>query len=197
MVTDMVGDKEGMNAAALDLTIVGSDDGTSFWTVKGKFNKVTGGLTVDFSPIGGKKDQQGYVDSEKILWTGGGGQWPRLTKPDFESAATSSSSKTPQGFFTDPNHYVASTFIGTRMISEDMTIIGTDDGKKYWSLKGTKVDGGIMVDFSPKGGPSNLKGTFKNGKIEWADGNYWDLQGFPELTVDPKYTAMHAKVAQH
>ena len=31
----------------------------------------------------------------------------------------------------------------------------------------------LVADFSPKGGPSNLKGTWNNTHIQWEDGNYW------------------------
>ena len=69
-----------------------------------------------------------------------------------------------------------------------LTIRGTDgnpgcpaDGTGTpWTLTGQVVDGGgddggasILVDFTPKGGPPNLKGTWDGSGIKWPDGNKW------------------------
>jgi hypothetical protein len=54
-----------------------------------------------------------------------------------------------------------------------------DGSGKEWALQG-RIDGGgtkILVDFSPKGGPSDIAGNFFQGKdssgINWPDGNTW------------------------
>ena len=60
----------------------------------------------------------------------------------------------------------------------DATLAGHDDAeaKQHWSVPGVVSNGGktIVVDFSPKGGPKDIKGVWndKNG-IDWADGNTW------------------------
>merc|ERR1712228_393561 len=85
------------------------------------------------------------------------------------------------GFYTDPNHYDHDTmsFAGTRMISDfndEITLIGTDDAEEFWSLKGQYIDesnGKFVIDFSPKGGPSDLEGVYENGLITWNYGNIW------------------------
>jgi hypothetical protein len=76
----------------------------------------------------------------------------------------------------DPNHPNC-----LRIVSVDGTkasLKGTDgnpgcpaDGSgNSWTLTG-KVDGdSIFVDFSPKGGPKDLKGAFDGDGIKWPDG---------------------------
>jgi hypothetical protein len=52
---------------------------------------------------------------------------------------------------------------------------------KPWSLAGeVKIDRKektLLVDFSPKGGPANLKGVWDESAkgIKWPDGNIWSL----------------------
>jgi len=79
---------------------------------------------------------------------------------------------------TDPFHVNCQ-----RIISVDGTkasLKGTDgnpacpaDGSgTAWTLTG-KVDGkDIFVDFTPKGGPKDLKGVFDGTGINWPDGKY-------------------------
>jgi hypothetical protein len=88
------------------------------------------------------------------------------------------------GFYTDPNHYTKGSLAGTRMISDKskdaasddkITLIGSDDGTTFWTLYGTwedRTNGSILVDFSPKGGPSDLSATYSCSeddgcKITW------------------------------
>ena len=78
----------------------------------------------------------------------------------------------------DPNHPNC-----LRIVSVDGTrasLKGTDgnpgcpaDGSgNSWTLTG-KVDGdSIFVDFSPKGGPKDLKGVFDGDGIKWPDGKF-------------------------
>jgi hypothetical protein len=80
---------------------------------------------------------------------------------------------------TDPFHVNCQ-----RIISVDGTkasLKGTDgnpgcpaDGSGMtWTLTG-KVDGkNIFVDFTPKGGPKDLKGVFDGTGINWPDGKYY------------------------
>mmetsp|Transcript_26077 Transcript_26077/g.42618 ORF Transcript_26077/g.42618 Transcript_26077/m.42618 type:complete len:124 (+) Transcript_26077:20-391(+) len=88
------------------------------------------------------------------------------------------------GFYTDPFHILNDgTFAGTRTISDHdglITVIGTDDGVKWWKLDGkwtNKEKGELQVDFTQKGAPQKFKdfpGTYKDGKIVWKDGsNTW------------------------
>jgi hypothetical protein len=54
-----------------------------------------------------------------------------------------------------------------------------DSGKK-WTLTGRVSGKNIYVDFSPKGGPRNLKGVWDGNGIKWPDGNKWNMKNFPE-----------------
>mmetsp|Transcript_34985 Transcript_34985/g.99157 ORF Transcript_34985/g.99157 Transcript_34985/m.99157 type:complete len:151 (-) Transcript_34985:484-936(-) len=116
------------------------------------------------------------------------------------------------GFYTDPNHYEAGSWAGTRMISalqgdapsSTITLIGSDDGVAFWTLTGSwadEVQGKLVVDFSPKGGPHDLNGTFscyitaglaesgsiagQDCRITWQDGNFWSKLADPPAGQAP------------
>lgn len=80
------------------------------------------------------------------------------------------------GQYDDPNHPGCLRKITVK--GKDVSILGSDnvDGSKQWLLKATEdYPGTIFVDFSPKGGPSNLLGVYneKADAIKWPDGNSW------------------------
>jgi hypothetical protein len=53
-----------------------------------------------------------------------------------------------------------------------------DGSGKSWELTGTIDGSNIYVDFTPKGGPRDLKGVFDTTSspgIKWPDGNKWSL----------------------
>jgi hypothetical protein len=86
------------------------------------------------------------------------------------------------GSYSDPNHPNCQRVVTVNGIST-LTIKGTDGNPgcpvggagKEWALDG-KLDGNsILVDFSPKGGPKNLKGVWAGDGIRWPDGNKWSL----------------------
>jgi len=52
-----------------------------------------------------------------------------------------------------------------------------DGSGTTWTLSGTISGNEIVVDFSPKGGPKDLKGVFDRMGIQWPDGNKWTLKG--------------------
>lgn len=91
------------------------------------------------------------------------------------------------GAWKDPSHYDENIpFKGMRYISETthkLTMVGSDDGKSWWSLVGYCDGSGmtnIHFDFSPKGGPADLTGKWAkapDGKVTltWPDGNAWEL----------------------
>ena len=88
------------------------------------------------------------------------------------------------GSYDDPNHPNCLREIQVVQGSDVAHVAGTDgspgcppDGSgKPWNLVG-KVEGDtILVDFSPKGGPANLKGVYEPSPkpgIRWPDGNLW------------------------
>ena len=108
------------------------------------------------------------------------------------------------GAWADPGHTSPDNpLAGMRYISEvqhKLTMVGTDDGSSWWSLTGycTSPETGppmtlIHFDFSPKGGPANLVGTWakmEDGVITltWPDGNAWTMVGVSadSVNVPPK-----------
>lgn len=86
------------------------------------------------------------------------------------------------GQFSDPKHPNCKRIISTR--DGDVKLSGTDgtpgcpeDGSgDVWRLTGQADGKTILVDFSPKGGPANLKGVWDGDGIKWPDGNKWTLK---------------------
>lgn len=93
------------------------------------------------------------------------------------------------GSYSDPNHPNCQRLIAAKDGSaSEFTLTGTDGnpgcspdgvGDKTFRLVG-KVDdeSNVYVDFSPKGGPKDLKGLFDADKraIRWPDGNVWTMK---------------------
>jgi len=89
------------------------------------------------------------------------------------------------GSYEDPFHVNCKREISVQ--GKTVTLKGTDGkpnckpdgtGSKSFELSGT-VDGPkIKIDFSPKGGPSDLEGTYVMTPpgIKWSDGNKWNLK---------------------
>ena len=91
------------------------------------------------------------------------------------------------GRYSDPNHpNCLREIIVEHGTTNRAYVIGTDgnpgcppDGTgDPWHLDGTIGDDGnsILVDFSPKGGPKDLKGVYEPSPtpgIRWPDGNLW------------------------
>ena len=80
------------------------------------------------------------------------------------------------GLYNDPKHPDCLRKI---IIENDsITVIGSDnvDGTNEWKLDAKENDSGILVDFSPKGGPKDLLGVYDdtNGGIRWPDNNLWN-----------------------
>jgi hypothetical protein len=87
------------------------------------------------------------------------------------------------GSYSDPFHPNCLRIIAVNGPSA-ATLTGTDgnpgcpvDGSgREWTLTG-KVDGdNILVDFTPKGGPKDLKGVWDGDGIRWPDGNKWTVK---------------------
>ena len=87
------------------------------------------------------------------------------------------------GSYADPNH--PNCLREVRMITPSQAAVtGTDgtpgcppDGSgRPWSLTGKVEQDTILIDFSPKGGPKNLKGVWEPSPvpgIRFPDGNLW------------------------
>jgi len=116
-------------------------------------------LTIDFSPKGGPKNIVGTVEKKGKISFPDGNVWTKATGI--------------AGVYSDPNHPK-----GYRVIrKEGSTYIVTlnDSGSKGKEITiPAKSSGSIVVfDFSSKGGPANLKGSFKDGLVSFPDGNKW------------------------
>lgn len=182
--TRMIADHPSYGTAE-EITMVGSDDGRTFWTLSGHFTDVgKGHLVVDFSAKGGPKDLTGTYSTEhgvpSIRWPDGN-QWDRKIAPALPASTPSGILTNVAGFYTDLNHYKDGTFSGTRFISGPVsgivTIVGTDDGDHFWAVPATYDGNQIVADFSSKGGPSDFSGTYGETKITWQDGNSWKRPG--------------------
>uniref|UniRef100_A0A7R9VQM6 Uncharacterized protein n=1 Tax=Pseudictyota dubia TaxID=2749911 RepID=A0A7R9VQM6_9STRA len=86
--------------------------------------------------------------------------------------------------YSDPKHPNCKRVVMVRQDGSG-TVSGTDgspgcpeDGSgKIWRLPVGEADGKtIVVDFSPKGGPANLKGVWDGSGIKWPDGNKWTVK---------------------
>lgn len=182
--TRMIADHPS-HGTAEEITMVGTDDGRTFWTINGRFTNVAKGhLVIDFSSKGGPKDLSGTYSTEHgnsvIRWPDGN-QWERKIAPPLPVSTPSGLVESVGGFYTDPNHYKEGTFTGTRFVSCPMsgivTIAGTDDGDHFWAIPGTYNGNTVVADFSSKGGPMDVQGTYKEGSITWQDGNAWVRPG--------------------
>lgn len=170
MVTDFGG----------SITIIGSDDGISWWKVNGEYiDESTGKMSIDFTVKGGPVIDAVYDEgvitwNDGNLWTKSEGEHLKVMSADSIIGADADEIG---GFYIDPNHFDAAqgTFAGTRMISEcegDITLIGTDDGIDFWTVDGEEENGQVTVDFTVKGGPV-VTGSYGNNVIMWEDGNQW------------------------
>jgi len=113
--------------------------------------------------------------------------WNSQASLDAYSVATA----TGAGSWFDPGHYIGPhSFAGTRyiaMVTEvdpqgTLTMVGSDDGAAWWKVSGSYQPGGkVTFDFSPRGGPVGLNGTWAaprrlgsaSAAIVWEDGNSW------------------------
>jgi hypothetical protein len=98
--------------------------------------------------------------------------------------ANAASSANFAGSYSDPFHpNCQRVIVKDDKAATSLTIRGTDgnpgcppDGSGTpWTLTGQVGSDGssILVDFTPKGGPPNLKGTWDGSGIMWPDGNKW------------------------
>ncbi len=87
------------------------------------------------------------------------------------------------GKYSDPNHPNCLRVVDSET-KNSAKVFGADaasgqvtcDGKTdvNWGPLPATINGiEIIVDFSSKGGPSDITGKYDNEKIVWADGNAW------------------------
>jgi hypothetical protein len=78
------------------------------------------------------------------------------------------------GQYSDPKHPGMARKV-TRS-GKFVTITGTDEDGKKWTVRGTADGGDLRIDFSPKGGPPDIRATAEPTQIKFADGNIWKKQ---------------------
>ena len=169
------------------LTMIGTEDGASWWWLSGKSSGNE--ITFDFSPKGGPADLAAVFDGH-ITWSDGN-VWTTGVLPTAP-AFTATPVPTSHGLFLDTAHYVPGSFAGVRVLAERphhvLHLVGSDDGVTWWHLvgdchgPGTPGDGEykfvskdyFRVDFSPKGGPKDVVGSWDHKSlIKFPDGNTW------------------------
>ena len=158
----MVSDRIGMAEATKHLTMLGTDNGSVFWTLHGAMD---GGdsegcpLYADFTPKGGPLLGGNFYHEQNVIkWQTGGdelpSEWRREELPGFNFVPAPPSKQNSKGhvstllavggLFTTPAHEPG-TLKGTRMISNqngtgqpggELTMVGTDDGYSFWTLVG-------------------------------------------------------------
>lgn len=75
--TRMISDFNGI------ITIIGTDDGTDYWTVTGQYtDKLNGKISIDFTPKGGPIISGEYHDGY-IEWTEDGNKWSKTALKDL------------------------------------------------------------------------------------------------------------------
>jgi len=159
------------------ITLIGSDDGTDWFCVTGAYtSKDEGKIAIDFSPKGGPKDIAATWADGKLTFADGN-FWQCIDAPGSVLIPEAGASVLG-GVFTDPPHHEPGTWQGVRMITnvgDVLTLIGTDDGSSWFCVTGTyaQESGEVVIDFSPKGGPKDIAATWADGKLTFADGNFW------------------------
>jgi len=85
--------------------------------------------------------------------------------------------------YSDPKHpnckrIIAAKSDGTASLSgTDGNPACPEDGSgTVWRLPGEVEGNTILVDFTAKGGPPNLKGVWDGDGIKWPDGNKWTIK---------------------
>jgi len=117
-------------------------------------------LTIDFSPKGGPKNIVGTVlPSGNIAFTDGN-TWKKA--------------KGLQGLYADPQYPNGYRVIRQAAGSKGIVVELKDNQKGNLVSVPAKQSGkSLVLDFSSKGGPEQLKGVIANGSISFPDGNKW------------------------
>lgn len=132
-------------------------------TAKAKANKKNGEttLTIDFSKKGGPKNISGVFKDGKISFPDGN-SWPKATGI--------------QGVYSDPNHPKGWRVV--RVGADGRGTVQLQDGETgpvlNLSAKMKSKNSILFIDFSPKGGPTNVSATFRGNKLIFPDGNEWE-----------------------
>ena len=179
------------------LTMVGSDDGTSWWALQGSSSgSGHATITFDFSSKGGppalagrwSREPAGTAGTATITWPDGN-SWAAMPQPVTSPTPGTGATDDSVGVFYDPNHYIGPrSYAGLRILARNKSpphtfrMVGCDDGATWWALEGRFSGAALQmveVDFSPKGGPVDLRGQWQtpaDGAGTSTDASRSDLQ---------------------
>ena len=201
--TRVISDRVGLAEATERLTLIGTDDGRTFWTLGGTVdgsNAADCPIVVDFAPKGGPLLAGNFYHEENaIKWQPNAShhrsEWRREELPGFSLVPAphgwEGSKGVIGGLYATPAHEPG-TFKGTRMISDQhvagqpegmLTMVGTDDGYTWWTLLGAVVpspekqeDGGVRIRFDV--GPLRKfvqNADWRHGTLSYSGGTIeWD-----------------------
>jgi hypothetical protein len=128
-------------------------------SVNGKIAGTT--VTLDFSAKGGPKDVVATLVGDDKLSFPDGNTWTKISGMG--------------GVYNDPNHPSGYRVVRVAKGGNVFITLQDEPDGDVLELQGNQMENGSMVsiDFSPKGGPSNLTATAKDGKLVFPDGNAW------------------------
>lgn len=94
------------------------------------------------------------------------------------------------GRYTDPTHPKCTRTLKVR--GSDVTIVGFDEisGPK-WTVKGKLENKKLVVDFTPKGGPSAVEAEWTGKGFKFPDGNVWTKLTGREVVASMPFTASY------
>ena len=81
------------------------------------------------------------------------------------------------GTYSDPGHpgCIRKVKMGGKASNgtQLVTITGADEDGVPWKVKGVATGKTITIDFSPKGGPTDITATWTGLGLKFPDGNLW------------------------
>ena len=127
-------------------------------SVMGKIAGTT--ITLDFSAKGGPKDIVATLDGNDKLNFPDGNTWTKLSGVN--------------GVYTDPNHPSGYRVVRLDKGGNIFVTLQDEPNGEVLELTGKQMENGsVSINFSPKGGPTSLTATAKDGKLVFPDGNAW------------------------
>ncbi|EOD38773.1 hypothetical protein EMIHUDRAFT_224183 [Emiliania huxleyi CCMP1516] len=86
----------------------------------------------------------------------------------------------PFGLFDDPRHPGCPRAIAEAGAGGAANITGSDGTSgAAWAVRALVTGKEIEANFSAKGGPAALTGSWNGSAIKWADGNVWTIRSSP------------------
>ena len=181
------------------LTLLFTDDGTEWVACTGTSSgdEITIDLTNKGFPdviVTAKHATGSQPTDQSISFPDDGNVWTMMDKPT-PAFQNGDGLNDHVGIFFDPGHFTDfDSWAGFRFIAEqpasELHMVGSDDGvwMNFWYLQGSSSGSQVQFDFSPKGGPADLEGTWSTtpAAITWPDGNSWTKVPAAAAVVQPE-----------